>query len=37
MNESSVIDGMHVDVKFDTIAPDVVAFWSFDDYEFGIK
>ena len=37
MNESSELDGIHIDVKFNTIKPDIVAFWSFDSYEFGIK
>lgn len=37
MNESSVNDGIHVDVKFDISKPDVVTFWSLDSYGFGIK
>ena len=37
MDESSVNDGMRVDVKFSNARPDIIAFWSFDEYEFGIK
>lgn len=37
MNESSAVDGISVNVKFKTVSPDTTAFWSFDDYDFGIK
>ena len=37
MDESSVNDGIHVDVKFNSARPDTIAFWSFDEYGFGIK
>ena len=37
LNESSVIDGIHMSVKFDTARPDVMSFWNLDSYEFGIK
>lgn len=37
LNESSVNDGMHIDVKFSDARPDIIAFWSFDEYGFGIK
>ena len=38
MNESSVIDGIHIDVKFNyNMTPDITVFWTLDSYEFGIK
>ena len=37
LNESSVVDGINVSVKFGAEKPNVTTMWSFDSYEFGIK
>ena len=37
MNENSVVDGIHMTVKFDAIKPDIVTFWSLDSDAFDIK